>query len=102
MYKDLGDRGEVRLADCEESSLEGRHNVFEKHFYVRRRVGNHILDELAELTKWELPNIDLLVSESFKGLLDQNGAMSLVVKELEHIDNDFGVHTHNFVLHLLH
>lgn len=100
--KDLRHRSKVSLAHAEVASFESSHNVLVEDLHIRRRVGHYVLNKSGELVKRELPDIKLVFTKAFEGLLDKDQAMSLVFKQLEHVDNDFWVDVCELSLDLLY
>ena len=93
---------EVSSGHIEETRVEGSDDIVKEHFDFRRRVDCNILNELGQLDQRELSNVDLILSEAFKSLLDENGAMSFVFEKLHHVDDNLGLNNMEMFLKLLH
>lgn len=98
---DITDGCEIGLVDLEEARVEGGHDVVVEDLDITRLEHSHVLDELRQLSKVELPNIDCLIAEAFKRLMNEHFPVTLIFEELHHVYNNLGLDGLQILLQLL-
>ena len=96
--KYLSEWDEIFRLEFEEASVEGCHDVIEKDFHIFGLIKDYLFNEFGKLAKWEHPNINRFSSQSIQCLLYKHRTMSFIFKDLNHIDQNFGVDRVQFVL----
>ena len=61
-----------------------------------------MLDKFGKLGQMEPSDVNLLVLETFERLLNEHFAMSIIFKEVHHVDDDLRVDRLKIALQLLH
>ena len=89
--QDASHRSKRCLSHLEEARLKGSHDVVEEDFQVLRLVLLDMTDETSKRPKRQCPDVNRLISQALKRLLNENLLVFLAIKELNHVDDNLGV-----------